>query len=262
MESFRDINEKDRKTVILVTHDAKYLPYAHRVFYMRDGALRRVVVNPEKEQVKRVKPGETIVTEIEQLARLYPYAEPIELKVKSVVNFATQTMTFSQLQRLEGAVLSVLKGSMDESMLYDLLIKDIPSGGVGLKGDESMQITKKIFSLMRYSRDVSRFRNMLHEENVFMQQHHLIDNLLEYLSLESGLHSSEEQLGILRAAVSDRVGGIINAEDFQQKLVLSGEMGGAHYKPSEAVLITRHLEKLIAQGGYVIRPNELLGGHT
>src|SRR6185503_14514331 len=116
MDSFQEINERDRKTVILVTHDAKYLPYAHRVFYMRDGKLRRVVVNPEKKQVKHVKPGETIVTEIEQLARLYPYAEPVELKVKSVVNFVTQTVGFQQIARLEKAVLHVLKGDMDEEM--------------------------------------------------------------------------------------------------------------------------------------------------
>ena len=95
MDSFEEINMTDRKTVILVTHDAKYLPYAHRVIYMRDGVVRRIVVNPEKVQIKRTKPGETIVTEIEQLARLYPYAEPIELKVKSLVNFATQAIGFS-----------------------------------------------------------------------------------------------------------------------------------------------------------------------
>src|SRR3954471_4272280 len=121
MESFRDINEKDRKTVILVTHDAKYLPYAHRVFYMRDGLMRRIVLNPEKTQVKRTRPGETIVTEIEQLARMYPYAEPVELKVKSVVNFVTQDIGFSQLQRLENAILFVLKGTMNDQMFAEFL---------------------------------------------------------------------------------------------------------------------------------------------
>src|SRR3990167_2093675 len=55
MDSFEEINERDRKTVVLVTHDAKYLPYAHRVFYMRDGLLRRIVLNPEKQQIKHVK---------------------------------------------------------------------------------------------------------------------------------------------------------------------------------------------------------------
>ncbi len=262
MESFRDINEKDRKTVILVTHDAKYLPYAHRVFYMRDGALRRIVVNPEKEQVKRVKPGETIVTEIEQLARLYPYAEPIDLKVKSVVNFATQTVTFSQLERLEKVVLEVLKGSMDDMMFSDFLQKNLSQGGVGLGLEQSRDITKRVFMLVRYSRDVERYRNALHEDNVFMHQRRLIDNLLEYLTQEVGIHSTEEQLVVLRNAVADRVGGITNADDFEQQLILSPEKGGAAYKQKDASYIMRHLEKLIAQGGYVIQPNELLGGHT
>lgn len=262
MESFRDINEKDRKTVILVTHDAKYLPYAHRVFFMRDGALRRVVVNPEKEQIKRVKPGETIVTEIEQLARLYPYAEPIDLKVKSVVNFATQTMTFSQLEMLEKAVLAVLKGIMDDEMFLDFLVKPLVQGGVGLDKGEAAAITKKTFSLVRYSRDVQRYRDGLHEDDVFMHQHRLIDNLLAYLTLEAGLTSTETQIAVLRSAVSDRVGGIINAEDFAQKLMLTPDLGGANYSEKEATRIVWYLEKLIAQGGYVIRPNELLGGHT
>ncbi len=262
MESFRDINEKDRKTVILVTHDAKYLPYAHRVFYMRDGALRRVVVNPEKEQVKRVKPGETIVTEIEQLARLYPYAEPVELKVKSVVNFATQTMTFSQLERLERVVLEVIKGSMDDDMFHKFLSRSFASGGVGLLIEESTIITKRVFSLMRYSRDVARFRESIHNDSAFMHQRQIIEHLLEYLAQEIGLQSSEDQLHILRTGVSERIGGLLTADDFLQRLILTPDLGGANYKEHDAALVTRYMEKLIAQGGYVIRPNELLGGHT
>ena len=262
MDSFKEINEKDRKTVILVTHDAKYLPYAHRVFYMRDGALRRIVVNPEKEQVKRVKPGETIVTEIEQLARLYPYAEPIDLKVKSVVNFATQSVTFSQLERLEKALLTVLKGSMDDLMFNDFLMKSFAQGGVGLSLEQSRDITTKVFTLMRYSRDVERYREGLHDDSVFMHQRKLIDNLLQYLTDEVGIHSSEVQLKELSTAVSERVGGIITAEDFEQRLLLPANEGGAAYSQKDATHIMRHLEKLIAQGGYVIQPNELLGAHT
>ncbi len=262
MESFRDINEKDRKTVILVTHDAKYLPYAHRVFYMRDGALRRVVVNPEKQQVKRVKPGETIVTEIEQLARLYPYAEPVELKVKSVVNFATQTMTFSQLERLEKAVLEVIKGSMDDGMFHKFLLRSFVSGGVGLPIEESTSITKRIFGLMRYSRDVARFRESIHDDGVFMHQRKIIERLIEYMTEEIGLTSTEDQLRVLRTAFTERIGGILTADEFLQRLILTPREGGAYYKEYDAELVTRYMEKLIAQGGYVIRPNELVGGHT
>ncbi len=262
MDSFQDINEIDRKTVILVTHDAKYLPYAHRVFYMRDGLLRRVVVNPEKKQVKHVKPGETIVTEIEQLARLYPYAEPMELKVKSVVNFVTQTIGFSQLENLERAVLHVLKGGMNADMFAEYLGRSIANGGVGLAAEEVKSIVAQVFGMMRYAKDVQRFREEVHQDSLFLHQQKFIDRLLEYLTEEVGVHSSNAQLKLLREAVADRVGGIINGDEFGQKLELTPEMGGAEYDTRTAHRISRYLEKLIAQGGYIIRPNELEGAHS
>lgn len=262
MDSFQVINEKDRKTVILVTHDAKYLPYAHRVFYMRDGKLRRIAVNPEKTQVKRVKPGETIVTEIEQLSRLYPYAEPMELKVKSVVNFATQSIGFRQIEHLEEGILEILKGTMDEGMFVDFLRKRVADGGVGMNTEESASIAKKVFTLTHYSKDVARFREGVSQDNMFFHQQKFVDRLLEYIITEVGVTSTGEQLVILKTAVADRVGGIINGNDFEEKLALPYDLGGANYAERDAHVIARHLEKLIAQGGYVIRANELEGAHT
>jgi putative ABC transport system ATP-binding protein len=262
MDSFEEINQKDRKTVILVTHDAKYLPYAHRVFYMRDGKLRRIVVNPEKEQVKRMKPGETIVTEIEQLARLYPYAEPIDLKVKSVVNFVTQELSFSQLERLERGILQVLKGSMDEQLFSEYLQKRMYHGGVGMDAVAAEAMTKKVFVLMHYSKDVERFRAGMTQDTAFLHQKKFVDRLLEYLEVELHTQSTPEQMAILTTAVTERVGGIITNDDFAERLTLPSPLGGAAYGEKNAALLARYLEKLIAQGGYVIRPNELLGAHS
>ncbi len=262
MDSFQEINERDRKTVILVTHDAKYLPYAHRVFYMRDGKLRRIVVNPQKEQVKRTKPGETIVTEIEQLARMYPYAEPVELKVKSVVNFVTQSIGFSQVQRLEEAILYVLKGTMNEQMFSEFLGKPFHLGGVGIPPEEVGPMASRVFSLIRYSIDVQRFRSETQSDNMFMHQQKFVERLLTYLKEEVGFQCSQEQLRTLREAVADRVGGITDAEQFSERLLLNNEMGGAGFEERMGYKIAVHMEKLIAQGGYVILPNELEGGHT
>jgi putative ABC transport system ATP-binding protein len=262
MESFRDINEKDRKTVILVTHDAKYLPYAHRVFYMRDGLMRRIVLNPEKTQIKRTKPGETIVTEIEQLARMYPYSEPLELKVKSLVNFATQTMSFSQINQLEKAILEILKGSMDEDLFFLFLTKSVREGGVGLRPEEAAPMSRRIFGLVRHSRAVQRFREEMSGDKAFFSQQKFVDDILQYLKEEVGYQATQSQQTVLRNTVTERVSGIISADDFEQKMLLTPDMGGAMFADRDATLITRFLEKLIAQGGYVIRANELLGSHS
>ncbi len=262
MDSFAEVNEKDRKTLVLVTHDAKYLPYAHRVFYMRDGKLRRVVVNPEKKQVKRVKPGETIVTEIEQLARIYPYDEPIMLKVKSVTNYVTQQIGFAQIERLEKGILEVLKGAMNDTLFFDYLRKPIHAGGAGMNMEDAQHMTKKIFDLVRYSQDVARFRNDRNMDNLFMHQQKFVDHLLDYLREEIGVNPSDEQYKTLKSAVAERIGGIVTADDFAERLALSKDMGGAQFEESIAFNVSRILEKLIAQGGYVILANELLGAHT
>jgi hypothetical protein len=262
MDSFQEINEKDRKTVILVTHDAKYLPYAHRVFYMRDGLLRRIVANPTKPQIKHVKPGETIVTEIEQLARLYPYAEPLELKVKSIVNFAMQNLSFSQIERLEKFILDVLKGIMDPEMFQAMLVKRFVEGGVGMSPEEGRATTQKIFGLVQHSRSVERFRAGIHDDTLFMQQQQLIDDLVRYLSEEVGFQASKDQDALIRTAVSERVSGIIGATEFGDRLALPADKGGLGFNERDAALVARYLEKLIAQGGYIIQANELLGAHT
>lgn len=262
MDSFEEINEKDRKTVILVTHDAKYLPYAHRVFYMRDGLLRRVVLNPEKPQIKHVKPGETIVTEIEQLARLYPYAEPIELKVKSIVNFITQTMSFTQLERLEKAIVNVLKGMMDDMLFSEFLTRSMREGGAGIPREEVRQITQKVFTLTAYSRDVQKFREEVNNDALFFHQQKFLDHLFMYLTEELGVTATDDQKTALRVALAERIGGIINADEFEERLILPPRLDGAAFSERDASKIARYLEKLIAQGGYVILANELLGAHS
>lgn len=256
MDSLQEINERDRKTVILVTHDAKYLPYAHRVIYMKDGEVRRIVVNPEKRQVKRVKPGETIVTEIEQLARLYPYAEPMELKVKSVVNFATQNIGFRELERLEKASLHVLKGEMDEEMFYAFLTRESSDGGVGFDPKEAQEVTRKVFSVFLYSKDVEKMRSGKRDDKLFLHQRKFIDRLLAFIASEVKETVSQEQRDLLRTAIAERVGGIINGDLFEQRLVLPIDLGGISFSEKEAYKISRHLEKLIAQGGYIIQEKE------
>lgn len=262
MESFREVNEIDRKTFILVTHNAAHLPYAHRVFYMRDGVLRRIAVNPEKRQIKRVKPGETIVTEIEQLIRLWPYLEPIELKVKSVINFATQEIGFTEIERLEKWMLEVLKGTLDEHMFFEFLTRPYMSGGLGMGDEKAKIMVKRVFDLLGHSRDVQKFRELRDQDGRFIQQQKYVDRLIEYIEEEVGVRPTGAQLGILKQMIGERAGGIINIQEFEERLILPFEMGGVAFKEREGYQIARYLEKLIAQGAYIIRRNELAGAHS
>ena len=57
----RDLNEREKRTIVLVTHDPRHLPFADRVFYMNEGEIVKVVVNEEKKKHKEEKRHENTV---------------------------------------------------------------------------------------------------------------------------------------------------------------------------------------------------------
>ena len=51
MEMIKMLNKKSKRTIILVTHNPEYVYYPHRVIYMKDGQITKIVEN-KKEKFK------------------------------------------------------------------------------------------------------------------------------------------------------------------------------------------------------------------
>lgn len=248
MDTLDEINQVDKKTIVLVTHDAKHLPYAHRVYYMHYGVLKRIVPNPEKEQIRRLTPGETIVTEIEQLARIYPYDTPKMLRVKSVVNYLTQSLSFDQILRLEQVSESVIDGRMSAGIFQRILTEDYSRGGVGIKADTAREMAKKMKGVITESRDVARYRKLKKKTKVGTTNHHLVLKIRDYLVNERGFDISQLQKDRLTGIISNRISGYTRKEDFKAQIALPLEQNGVGLPKRDAHAVTRYLEKLVAQG--------------
>jgi putative ABC transport system ATP-binding protein len=248
MNALADINSKDKKTVILVTHDAKYLPYAHRVIYLKDGKLVRIVPNPEKKQIAKVDKTQTLVTELEQLSKMYPYSTPEELKVKSVVNYLTQDLTFDQLNRMEEAAKLLIEGNADQDKFYNMLADKYEQGGVGLSPARALQLKEKVMTVLTEARDVRRYRRRLLHGDLFTNQNQLISKLTLYLKKIYPGKLKPEQSKRLKEAVYDRLVGNSKKDNFERFLRTSLDKGGAGFNPKDALRLTWHLEKIMIQG--------------
>lgn len=55
MRIFKELNEIDKKTIVLVTHNAGHLHYADRVIYVKDGKVIKEEVNKEKRPEEALK---------------------------------------------------------------------------------------------------------------------------------------------------------------------------------------------------------------
>ena len=248
MDTLDQINQRDKKTIILVTHDAKHLPYAHRVYYMKDGFVDRVVANPEKPQVKKSIPGETIVTEIEQIQRIYPYDTPQMLRVKSVVNYLTQKISFDQILRLEKLAQDIIDGKMSEEIFCKVLKEDYDKGGVGINGEVSKEMAEKMVKILTQSRDVARYRKLKKKVKIGTTHHEFVQRIRDHIIEEGAAELTPFQMESLCVISSNRISGFIKKTDFKIQLGLPLEENGAGLDKITIHKLTRYLEKLIAQG--------------
>lgn len=248
MDKIDEINSFDQRTIIMVSHNAAHLQYAHRVYYLIDGFIVREVANPQRKQIKPVQEGETIVTELEQLARLFPYDSVDKLRVRSLTNFLTQPYTFDQLTRLERTIMALLKGKIHESQFVKTLTMRFEDGGVDVPQSDAERMLRQTIHIVEQSDDIRRFRKNRKMDTAFFEQHKFSERLVEYLSEEHGLRLNEAARERLAELIADRVSGVSNEADFHTALEHTKADGGMGFKGAVADAVTRYLEKLIAQG--------------
>ncbi len=248
MDKIDEINTFDRRTIIMVSHNAAHLSYAHRVYYLKDGLVVREVVNPQRKQIKPVKEGETIVTELEQLARLYPYDSVDTLRVKSMVNYLTQDYTFDQIIRLERAVGFYIKGKIDRGDLLQSLVLSKERGGVEVPEKDARHMVAVASRMIEHSDDIRRYRARKDNNNIFFNQHKLAERLTEHLTHTYRIKLDKERTANLVEIIADRVTGVIEESDLNERLMKGVRSGGLALSEGEADDLTRYFEKVIAQG--------------
>jgi ABC-type lipoprotein export system ATPase subunit len=181
MDSLAEINSVDKKTVIMITHNAAQLSYCHRVFYMRDGKLERTVPNPEKKQIAKVDKQKILVTEFDQLSKIYPYDDPTTLKVKSLVNYLTQDVNFYQIIRLEKIIRLVVERKISKKEFKKTLMKRYRDGGVDFTDALAGTMADKVEKILEQSEDMRRFRRRFMSNNFFSRENILVKNLTKYV---------------------------------------------------------------------------------
>lgn len=248
MDKIDEINTFDRRTIIMVSHNAAHLSYAHRVYYLRDGKIVREVVNPQRKQIKPVMEGETIVTELEQLARLFPYDSVETLRVKSLVNYLTQDYSFSQLSRLEHSVGMFIQGKVDRESFVKSLVLPYENGGVEVSEKEAKRMAAVADKMIEQSVDIKRFRARKDNDNIFFSQDKLAERMRDHLLNKFRIRLSKEQDKNIVELIADRVTGVVTDTEFNERLMKGVRSGGLGLSEVESDELTRYFEKIIAQG--------------
>ncbi|OGH91848.1 MAG: hypothetical protein A2534_05280 [Candidatus Magasanikbacteria bacterium RIFOXYD2_FULL_39_9] len=260
MESIYDINKKDKKTVILVTHDHTFLPYADRIYYFKDAKLEKVVQNthPKKmiagaKNLQQEEASETTGSgtgdftpfgELEKMARAHHFMTVPQLKAWSITNYLTDEFTVNQIERLEKFMEEMLAGKLSEHAFFEKLNAPFSEGGVGLYQGTAIRFTQKISSILR---EVGAFLQNLKNIKDPQESLKMVDILRKFLLEEYHGSLSQEQIQRLEKGIGERLAGSMNDLQFSELLDKSVSEGGIGLNTLTAEHLSERLEIILAQ---------------
>lgn len=259
MNLIKDLNNKQKKTIILVTHNPAYLDIAHRVFYMKDGVIINVKVNKAiNEDIKLSSYAEekqvfSISKDLELLARTFSSITGstgnllIPFKSKQIVAEALTNMTSEEINKIEKKVENLLLTGVnnDDEEMFNYLDKEIDKGGLGLNKQTALNLAKKLKDIVIEIKSLEEEeKNMKFKGGLDLSQE--VDQIRDHLLLAFNIEIKDDViLNVINNAIQDRLENKIEKKIFQKQLDLPVKKGGAGMDRRTARKLAKRLELLI-----------------
>lgn len=237
-----ELNEIDKKTVIMVTHNAEYLRYADRVVHMKDGVIVSVEINRDKRPASAVEEEvaaepEIITPELRLLMRTFKNLTPqqvgvllIPFKAKQLLTHITSELTEEQLSSAENFIKELLFRNIDMAKMEKSLDLDYGKGGAGWNRQRAHSFSQRVREIME---QVSALSSDSAAVTVKIS-----DYLLDLFEIKL----DEKYKLRFRSFVKLRIENKIDRFGLEQRLDAPQILGGAGFYKTTAEKIVREVE--------------------
>ncbi|KKW06078.1 MAG: ABC transporter, ATP-binding protein, partial [Candidatus Moranbacteria bacterium GW2011_GWE1_49_15] len=245
LEIFKEINEVDKKTLIMVTHNPEHLHYADRILHMKDGKKESEEINHDKrpkEAIKEeleVKPEE-MSGELKLLMRTFKNLSLqqvgvllIPFKAKQLLNHVLSELTEEQVSSAENILKEFLFKNIDEKTLEDKLDLDMSEGGAGWNRKRVRHFSDRVKSILTQVESIMNDS----ESSAVSISDYVIRNFNVHLDLESSIR--------FRSFIKLRIENKIDRFGLFQRLDAPKTLGGVGLYRGTADKIVREMELIM-----------------
>lgn len=167
LDIFKEINEVDKKTLIMVTHNPEHLIYADRIIHMKDGKKVSEEVNHDKRPKDAIKKEiaqtpEEITNELKILMRTFKNLSLqqvgvllIPFKAKQLLNHILAELTEEQMGTAENFLKEYLFHNINGEVLKEKLDLDYDKGGAGWNKIRATSFTKRVNAILSQVYDLN-----------------------------------------------------------------------------------------------------------
>jgi len=255
MTILKELNEVDKKTVILVTHDPSHSSYADKIVHMKDGKIIKIEINLKKERpidkyilkddvLKRnlgMVKDEIIPDDLKLLMRSFSGlsfsqigAMMVPFKTQQLFSHIFFSMTNDQIDMAKKNLQDFLYSSLDLEKLKENLDLSRDEGGAGWDKRYVETFVESLQRILDQSKKInfSDLKNSAYEMAVYL-------NNLFRLGLD------EEGLSLLSGIIMDRLKNRVGINEVQKMIDAKKEKGGLGLDKRTAKKISKEIEILL-----------------
>ncbi len=238
-----ELNTKDKKTVILVTHDPAYLDRGHRVFYMKDGVVEKMSKAPKRKQA--AGEGSMPQAEIDSIQREFPSLSIPEIMAKFLFRHVALPFPLSQQQAIEKYILEYINGELSDKELYNGLNNSPEDGGLNLYSQTARNITDRIVRIKHEIQQLDLYRKESTQKLTLKECKEKAKQIRLFLAETYEGKLSANQTTRLDDAIVKRINGTYQSEEFQKHIDKPIKDGGVGLNRRTAETFTREVEVLL-----------------
>lgn len=244
LDILKELNDVDKKTIIMVTHNPEHLVYADRVIYMKDGRVIKEQVFKEKRPIVKEKSPEEMLQEhkeedgelkllMSSFKNLLPQQIDmllIPFKAKQLLAHLLSELSDEQVSMAEAFLKELLFKNIDPPTFEDRLDLELDQGGAGWNRMRAKSFSSRVQEIL----EVTQKLHSSPSEAVLI--------LSGYLEQYFKLKLSPEQKLRFQAALKQRLESAIGQIELSRKLDKSLVQGGVGLRKDTVEKITREIE--------------------
>lgn len=246
LQILKELNETDKQTIIMVTHNPEHLAYADRVIHMRDGRIIKEEINKDKRPVEAAKSETLQKPETEEEKELNLLMSSFKSLLPQQVNMLLVPFKAKQLL---GHLLSELNEeqiSMAETLVREVLFSNIDADEMERRLDMPFDKGGGGWNKIRAENMARRVREILAQVRFLNEEADKSAPIVsEYLIRTFHLNMTEQQKLRLQAALELRIRSKVGQTELYSRLDRPFAQGGVGLYRQTAERISREVEILM-----------------
>lgn len=241
LQILKELNEIDKKTIVLVTHNPEHLVYADRVIFMKDGRIVKEEIHKEKRPIKIEKKEEEEQAlesmELKILMASFKNLLPqqidillVPFKAKQLITHLLSQLSEEQVSTAEAFLKELLFKNIDISRFSEQLDLPLEAGGAGWNKMRARSFSEDVITILN---QVEKLKKDPEEGSA---------SFLEYLIDRFHLSLAPTQKTQLQKLINLRIASKVGQTGLQKNLDEKITAGGIGLNKITAEKVVREIE--------------------